>query len=91
MRSIAHRGQTMWHGLGLFGIVGWSVAVPTLVFTAVGLWIDAGWPGRFSWTLMLMVFGLAIGSLNAWYWVQQERREIEKERDFPDEEEKGHA
>jgi len=64
----------VWFGLGMFGLVGWSVAIPTLIFIAIGLWIDATWPSRYSWTLMLLFIGIAIGCVNAWYWVQRESR-----------------
>lgn len=67
--------RSAWFGLGMFGLVGWSVAIPTLMGIAVGVWIDAHWPSRFSWTLMLMVMGVALGCLNAWWWVQRESQE----------------
>jgi ATP synthase protein I len=67
--------RSAWFGLGMFGLVGWSVAVPALIGVAIGLWIDDRWPSRFSWTLMLMVLGVAVGCLNAWWWVQRESRE----------------
>ena len=63
-----------WFGLGMFGLVGWSVAVPTLIGVAIGLWIDSRWPSRFSWTLMLLFVGLILGCMNAWWWVQRERK-----------------
>lgn len=63
-----------WFGLGLFGLVGWSVAVPTLTGIAVGVWIDRHHPGRHSWTLMLLFVGLALGCLQAWYWMKREGR-----------------
>jgi ATP synthase protein I len=69
--------RSAWFGLGMFGLVGWSVAVPALVGVAIGLWIDSRWPSRFSWTLMLMVMGVALGCLNAWWWVQREGQERE--------------
>jgi len=67
--------RSAWFGLGMFGLVGWSVSIPTLVGIALGLWIDSRWPSRFSWTLMLLVLGLAVGCLNAWFWVQRESQE----------------
>lgn len=67
--------RPVWFGLGMFGLVGWSVAVPALIGVAVGLWIDSRWPSRFSWTLMLLVAGVALGCLNAWWWVQRESRD----------------
>ena len=61
-------------GLGLFGLVGWSVAIPTLIGIALGVWIDGRSEGPYSWTLMLLVLGVAVGCLNAWFWVRKETR-----------------
>ena len=51
------RRQSPWFGLGMFGLVGWAVAVPIVVGTALGRWIDARWPGDMSWTLALLLAG----------------------------------
>lgn len=75
------RDRGIWFGLGLFGIVGWSVAVPTLLCVLVGIWIDTRWPSRFSWTLMLLLVGIVLGCLNAWYWVSKEQKMIEQEEE----------
>lgn len=64
--------HSVWFSLGMMGLVGWSVAIPTLIGVALGWWIDRSWPGRMSWTLTLLFVGVAIGCLNAWYWVRQE-------------------
>lgn len=64
--------RSAWFGLGMFGLVGWSIAIPTLLGVALGVWIDRRWPSQFSWTLMLMVGGVVMGCLNAWWWVQRE-------------------
>ncbi len=80
IRAQRHRPQGMWFGLGMFGIVGWSVAVPAVVLVFLGIWIDLKWPGAYSWTLMLLVIGLILGCLNAWFWVNRERQAINKER-----------
>lgn len=58
--------------LGMFGMVGWSVAIPTLIGIAIGVWIDTHSKSPYSWTLMLLVIGIALGCLNAWYWLQKE-------------------
>jgi len=72
----ARRGDRpkVWFGLGMFGLVGWSVAIPTLIGVALGVWIDMRWPSRFSWTIMLLFLGVVIGCVNAWYWVQRESK-----------------
>ena len=84
LKAQRHVTQTVWSGLGMMGLVGWSVVVPTLLGAALGLWVDKHYPGRQSWTLMLLVIGLALGCVNAWHWVTKEGREIR------DQEEKNH-
>lgn len=79
IRARNTRDRTLWHGLGAAGIVGWSVAVPTVAGVLLGLWIDRRWPGEISWALALLLAGVTLGCLNAWYWVDQEARMIEKE------------
>ena len=72
--------QGVWFGLGMMGLIGWSVVVPTLLGAALGLWLDKHHPGPHSWTLALLVAGLAIGCLNAWHWVAQEDKAIRDEQ-----------
>jgi len=69
-----HR-ESAWYGLGMFGLVGWSVAVPVVAGVALGGWIDRRWPGEVSWTLALLLAGALLGAANAWYWVQREGRD----------------
>ena len=69
------RRESAWYGLGMFGLVGWSVAVPVVAGTALGVWIDGRWPGELSWTLTLLLVGAGLGALNAWYWIQREGRD----------------
>lgn len=77
----ARRNATpgIWFGLGMMGLIGWSVAVPTLLGAALGLWLDKHHPGTHPWTLALLVAGLVIGCLNAWHWVVQEDRAMNDE------------
>ena len=69
IKASREKDQSLLLGLSIFGIVGWSVVIPTLIGIAAGIWIDSRWPSRFSWTLMLLFGGLICGCLNAWYWV----------------------
>ncbi len=77
--------QGVWFGLGMMGLIGWSVAVPTLLGAAVGIWLDAHYPGKHGWTLALLVGGLAIGCLNAWHWVAKEDEAMRDEPEDKDE------
>jgi ATP synthase protein I len=40
----------VWFGLGMMGLIGWSVTVPTLLGAALGIWLDQHHPGRHAWT-----------------------------------------
>ena len=71
IRGLRQKAHTVWFGLGMFGLVGWSVAIPTLIGVAIGIWIDSSWPSRYSWTLMMLIFGVGLGCINAWYWVRK--------------------
>lgn len=79
LKAQRHVSRTVWSGLGMMGIIGWSVAVPTLLGAALGLWLDKHAPGGHSWTLALMAIGLALGCFNAWHWVAREYDEIHDE------------
>ena len=77
--------QGVWFGLGMMGLIGWSVVVPTLLGAALGLWLDKHYPGTHAWTLALLMAGLAIGCFNAWHWVAQEDRAMQEEQEDDDE------
>ena len=77
--------QGTWFGLGMMGLIGWSVVVPPLLGAALGIWLDNRHPGRHSWTLMLLIIGLVIGCLNAWHWVAKEDKEMREEQEDNDE------
>ena len=76
------RGENTWFGLGMFGLVGWSLAIPMLIFLALGIWIDSARGGDYSWTLMMLGLGVIAGSANAWFWVRHEQKRIEEENDY---------
>ena len=73
--------KSVWFGLGMSGLIGWTVAVPTLIGAGLGLWIDKRYPSSYSWTLMLLLLGLIIGCLNAWHWVDSEYKQMQEDSD----------
>ncbi|MCA9421848.1 MAG: AtpZ/AtpI family protein [Nitrospira sp.] len=85
LKAQRHKTRTVWFGLGMMGLVGWSVAIPTLLGAALGLWLDKRYPGPHSWTLALLFIGLFIGCVNAWHWVTREDKEIQAEQENHDE------
>lgn len=64
--------QNIWVGLRMFGMVGWSVAIPALLGIGLGVWLDSHIESKYSWTLMLLFIGVALGCFNAWYWISKE-------------------
>lgn len=62
----------VWSWIGLFGVIGWSVAIPTLAGVAAGIWLDARVESRISWTLTLLLLGVLVGCLTAWRWTREE-------------------
>jgi ATP synthase protein I len=76
-RTNAH----VWSGLGLFGVIGWSIAGPTLLGVLLGTWLERRHPGTHSWTMILLVAGLCLGCANAWHWILKEQNAIHREGD----------
>jgi ATP synthase protein I len=74
MKARRNRDKGVWFGLGMMGMIGWSVAIPTLI----GVWLDIRYPGHISWTLTFLSIGLAVGCSNAWYWVKKGQKNIER-------------
>ena len=66
------KGQSFWNYVGLIGTVGWSVVVPMLLGTLLGVWLDRKFETASRWTLGLLVFGLSMGCLNAWRTITKE-------------------
>lgn len=80
MKARRRKDRRIWFGLGMFGVVGWSVVMPTLLGLFLGIWIDNTWPQLpYSFTLMGLLGGLIAGLFSAWYWVNYEGNLIERE------------
>jgi ATP synthase protein I len=84
LKAQQHETQTVWSGFGMMGLVGWSVAVPTVLGATLGVWLDDHYAGERSWTLMLLVVGLCLGCFNAWHWVVKEAKQINQFKDTDD-------
>lgn len=70
-----------WFGLGMMGLIGWSVALPTILGAAMGLWLDKHYKIEHSWTLALIVAGLTIGCFTAWSWLSKEDKAMHENDD----------
>lgn len=74
-------GHGVWFGLGMMGLIGWSVVVPTLLGAALGSWLDQHNPGKHAWTLALLMAGLTLGCFNAWRWVASQDDEMREDQE----------
>ena len=45
LKARRNSAQGVWFGLGMMGLIGWSVVVPTLLGAALGIWLDNRHPG----------------------------------------------
>ncbi len=61
-------------GFSTFGMIGWSIVVPTVGGAFLGLWLDQVAPQKFSWTIALILGGVAIGAMIAWAWMDKENK-----------------
>jgi ATP synthase protein I len=84
LRARRNSAHGVWFGLGMMGLIGWSVVVPTLLGAALGIWLDNRYPGSRSWTLSLLVIGLGLGCVNAWYWLKKEDTAMREEQEDND-------
>jgi len=81
----SQKKSNVWFGFGMFGLIGWAVAIPTVLGIALGIWLDRSWPvGNISWTISLLFVGIILGCMNAWRWVNRERQ-LETQPDFNNE------
>lgn len=81
LRARHARPAGAWAGLGMMGMIGWSVSVPALLGVALGAWLDQEYPGAHAWTLALLVAGLMLGCFSAWRWIDEEQRAMDMKGD----------
>ena len=74
-RMLRARGErhTNWRAISILGVIGWSVVLPTLAGVALGVWIDQRWPSRIPWTVTLLMLGLVVGCVSAWYRIREDK------------------
>ena len=77
LRLRARGVQSAWSGFGMFGLIGWSVAVPTLAGAFIGQELDKRYAGAHSWTLTLLIVGMAMGAFNAWAWLRRQEAKLD--------------
>ncbi len=67
MEARKERG-TFWHYAYILGVGGWLLALPIVGGAYLGKYLDKkmGGSGRISWTITLIIIGIAVGFYNLW-------------------------
>lgn len=81
LRARQSKYKSIWFGLSVFGLIGWSVALPGIIGAWLGYLLDEYFPREQSWTLALLLAGITLGCFNAWRWLEIERRKIAAKED----------
>lgn len=73
-RAGRRKAMHWWSGLGMLGVIGWMVVVPTLVGIAAGRALDSRFDTGIFWTLSLLFAGLVLGCMGAWRSARESMR-----------------
>lgn len=57
-----------------FGIIGFIVIIPAMIGALLGMFLDVAVTAPFSWTVLLIVLGVACGFFISWSWIKKEIR-----------------
>lgn len=58
-----------WHYAQILGVGGWLFAIPVVAGAYVGRYMDRKVGGEISWTITLIIVGIAVGAYNIWYFL----------------------
>ena len=72
LKAQRQTGTSAWFGLGMMGLIGWSISLPTILGATLGIWLDKHYKFQHSWTLTLIIAGLTLGCFTAWNWISKE-------------------
>jgi ATP synthase protein I len=89
MASRQRPKERLWRGFASFGLVGWTIALPTFLGAALGRFLDRHYSSAHSWTLSLLVAGLVLGCAAAWIWIEGEEKRIKETQNGAEKDSKG--
>src|SRR5680860_1603471 len=83
-RARKQPGASPLRGIGAFGMIGWSVAVPAVAGAFLGLWLNKVAPQNFSWPIALILGGIVVGAMIAWKWIDKETAKADGDNNHTD-------
>jgi ATP synthase protein I len=69
----------VWLGVGMMGLIGRSLSIPSIAGIALGVGLDWIWDTGHSCAVALSMLGLTIGFAMAWQLVSNESRALTRE------------
>ncbi len=78
MRLKRTKEMSLWGGLSQMGLVGWSIAAPSLLGLFLGWLIDKRLDGGNRATLSLFIVGLGFGCFSVLSWACREYKEMDE-------------
>lgn len=58
-----------WHYAQILGVGGWLFVIPVVAGAYIGRYLDEKSRGNISWTITLIIIGIAVGAYNIWYFL----------------------
>lgn len=55
--------------LSRVAIAGWLFVIPVIAGAYLGRYLDGKFAGGISWTITLIIIGVAAGAYNVWYFI----------------------
>lgn len=63
-----------WHYAQMLGVGGWLFVIPVVAGAYIGRYMDRKLGGEISWTITLIIIGIAVGCYNIWYFLLRKSR-----------------
>lgn len=69
LRKARDEKSRFWHYAQMLGVGGWLFAIPVVAGAYIGRYMDRKVGGEISWTITLIIVGIAVGVYNIWYFL----------------------
>ncbi len=61
--------KDFWKYVSRVSIIGWLFVIPVVAGAYLGRYLDARYASNTSWTITLIIIGVAIGIYNVWHFL----------------------
>lgn len=63
------RRKEFWKYLTRVTVIGWLFVIPVVAGAYLGRYLDRRFASNISWTITLIIIGVAVGLYNAWHFI----------------------